>query len=85
MNLKNTILSEIAVKQWTWYGQIQRMEENRLPQILNWIPHGRRNMGRPKTRWKEGIQRAMAEGGLEEGQWIDHQIWRLGIQRWSNS
>jgi hypothetical protein len=29
------------------------MDEERLPQIiLNWIPAGRRKIGRPKTRWK---------------------------------
>jgi hypothetical protein len=41
------------------------MDEERLPQnILNWIPSGRRKRGRPKTRWKEVILRALEESGL---------------------
>ena len=33
---------------------IQRMDDNRLPKtILNYKPEGRRNIGRPLTRWRE--------------------------------
>jgi hypothetical protein len=39
-------------------------EEKLSQQILNWIPTGRRKTGRPKTRWKEGVLRAMEECGL---------------------
>jgi hypothetical protein len=47
---KNTILDGIWAKQSVWYGYVQRMDEERLPQkILNWIPIGRRKRGRPKT------------------------------------
>jgi hypothetical protein len=36
------------------------MDEEILPQqILSRIPTGRRKKGRMKTRWKEGILRAM--------------------------
>jgi hypothetical protein len=39
-----------------WYGHIQRMDEERVPQkTLNWIPTGRGKHGRSKTRWKEGV------------------------------
>ena len=35
-----------------WRELIQRMDDNRLPkEILNYKPEGRRNMGRPQTRW----------------------------------
>jgi hypothetical protein len=51
-----------------WYGHLQRMDEERLPQtILNWIPIGRRKRGKPKTRRKESILRAMEECGLRDG------------------
>jgi hypothetical protein len=39
-----------------WYGHVQRMDEERVPQkMLNWIPTGRGKHGRSKTRWKEGV------------------------------
>jgi hypothetical protein len=44
------------------------MNEERLPhEILNWIPIGRRKRGIPKTRWKEGVLRAMEECNLRDG------------------
>jgi hypothetical protein len=44
------------------------MSEERLPQkILNWTPTGRRKRGRPETRWKKGVLRAMKEFGLRNG------------------
>jgi hypothetical protein len=42
------------------------MHEERLPQkILNLMPTGRRKRGRPRTRWKGGVLRAMEEYGLQ--------------------
>jgi hypothetical protein len=32
MDIRNTILDEIRVKQLVWYGHVQRMAEERLPQ-----------------------------------------------------
>jgi hypothetical protein len=58
------------------------MDEERLPRkILNWIRIGRRERGRPRTRWKEGVLRAMKECGLQDGQWEDRLRWRLGVER----
>jgi hypothetical protein len=43
------------------------MNEKRLRQkILNWTLIGRRKTGRPETRWKEGVLRAMEKCGLRE-------------------
>jgi hypothetical protein len=34
------------------------MEEGRLPkEVMKWCPPGRRNRGRPKLTWAEGIRR----------------------------
>jgi hypothetical protein len=58
------------------------MDDERLPQkILIWIRTGRRKKGRPKTRWKEGVLRAMKECGLRDGDWEDRLRWRLGVER----
>ena len=35
-----------------WREHIQRMDDNRLPKkTLSYKPEGRRNIGRPQTRW----------------------------------
>jgi hypothetical protein len=69
MDIKIQILMTWA-KQLVWYGHLQRMDEERLPQKnLNWMRTGRRKRGRPKTRWKEGVLRGVEECGLRDGVW----------------
>ena len=40
-----------------WREHIQRMDDNSLPEtILNYKPEGRRNIGRPQTRWEDDFR-----------------------------
>jgi len=40
-----------------WLGHVMRMEGKRVPErVLEWKPTGRRNRGRPRKRWIEGIE-----------------------------
>ena len=41
-----------------WREHIQRMDDNRLPKKKKLIfkPEGRRNMGRPQTRWGDDFR-----------------------------
>jgi len=56
------------------------MEEGRLPkEVMNWSPPGRRNRGRPKLNWEEGIRELMGETGLMEEGWNDRGNWRKKI------
>lgn len=44
-------------QKWTWAGHLQRRDDNRwAKKIENWIPSGRRGLGRPKVRWKDDIE-----------------------------
>jgi hypothetical protein len=36
-----------------WREHIHRMDDNRLPKNVNYKPEGRRNIGRPRTRWED--------------------------------
>ena len=36
-----------------WREHIQRVDDNRLTKKLNYKPEGRRNIGRPQTRWED--------------------------------
>ena len=48
------IVKEIKQCQEKWLQHIQRMDTNRIPkQGLQYKPKGRRNIGRPRKRWRE--------------------------------
>ena len=48
--VKNKTLTE------KWLKHVQRMDTNRIPkQALRYRPKGRRNIGRPKKRWRDQL------------------------------
>jgi len=48
------IVKEIKQYQEKWLQHIQRMDTNRIPkQALQYKPKGRRNIGRPRKRWRD--------------------------------
>ena len=50
------IVKEIKQYQEKWLQHVQRMDTNRLPkQALQYKPKGRRNIGRPRKRWREQL------------------------------
>ena len=80
IGLEETIIKGIEQNQLTWYGHVQRMEEERLTKIaLKWMPKQKRARGRPKKNWMEGIKKAMNERNLSEGQWEDRKQWSLSV------
>jgi len=51
-----TIVEEIKQYQKKWLQHVQRRDTNGIPkQALRYIPKGRRNIGRPKKRWRDKI------------------------------
>ena len=47
------IVKEIKQYQKKWLQHVQRRDTNRLPkQALQYKPKGRRNVGRPRKRWR---------------------------------
>jgi len=50
------IVKEIKQYQKKWLQDVQRMGTNRLPkQTLKYKPKGRRNIGRPRKRWRDQL------------------------------
>ena len=50
------IVKEIKQHQKKWLQHEQRMDTDRLPkQALQYKPKGRRNIGRPRKRWRDQI------------------------------
>ncbi|XP_030757399.1 uncharacterized protein LOC115883217 [Sitophilus oryzae] len=80
IGIEGSLATDIERQQLMWYGDVQRMDDTRLPkQIMQWIPQHRRKRGRSKKTWKEGVTRAMSARNLSEGQWNDRKTWKLGI------
>jgi hypothetical protein len=50
------IVKEIKQCQKKWLQHVQRMDRNRIPkQALQYRPTGRRNIGRPRKRWRDQL------------------------------
>ena len=50
------IVKEIKQYQEKWLQHVQRMDTNRIPkQALQYQTKGRRNIGRPRKRWRDQI------------------------------
>ena len=50
------IVKEIKQCQETWLQHVQRMDTKRLPkQAVQYQPRGRRNIGRPRKRWRDQL------------------------------
>jgi len=50
------VVKEIKQYQEKWLQHVQRMDTNRLPkQALQYKPKGRRNIGRPRKRWRDQL------------------------------
>jgi len=53
---EHNIVEEIKQYQKKWLQHVQMMDTNRIPkQALRYRPKGRRNIGRPKKRWRDQL------------------------------
>ena len=58
------------------------MPEERIPKLfMEWEPLERRERGRPRKTWMEGVQAAMTTRNLETFQWRNREEWRLVPER----
>ena len=68
MSKGENIVKWIKGQRISWLGQLERMEEDRMPKkIFTQKLEGTRRRGRPRKRWKEEVER-------------DLQV--LGVRRW---
>jgi hypothetical protein len=76
VNVTRSFLDDIKTKLLQWYGNVQRMEEGRLPkEVMKWRSPGRRKRGGSKLTWAEWITGLMGEKGLMEEDWNDRSNW----------
>jgi len=80
---KSDTIDIIEQKRLQWYGHVKRISEERIPKlIMDWLPWERRERGRPRKTWIEGVQAAMTTRNLEPDQWRNREEWRLVSGRW---
>jgi hypothetical protein len=85
METQDMILNDITLKQLIWYGHVERMDPTRLPNIMiHWKPEGRKQRGRPRRTWKEGIYTAMNGRDLRMGEWNNRRQWNMKFGRRSS-
>jgi hypothetical protein len=69
MKAQYMILFDINQLQHFWYGHVERMDPTRLPRIMiHWKSEGRKQQGRPRRSWKDGIYSAMNERDSSMGE-----------------
>jgi hypothetical protein len=55
LGVQNIVL-EIKQYQREWLQYVERMDTDRIPkQALKYRPKGKRNIGRPRKRWKDQL------------------------------
>ena len=57
LGLTKDIIARIQQRQLQYFGHVIRMDQGRYPKLaLEGYVHGKRNRGRPKRRWLDGIK-----------------------------
>ena len=71
-------------KKLRWYGHVKRMSEEKRPkQFLEWFPHGKRPLGRPRMRRIQGINKALEKRGTSIREVEDSKIYERRVE-WRN-
>jgi len=69
---KLTITETIRLNRLRWFGHVQRMEENRIPQnVLYMNLETMRLRGRPRNRWQDEVRE---DGRLVGGTWWKERV-----------
>jgi hypothetical protein len=74
MDVQDMILDDIII----WYDHVEIMDPTRIPKIMiHWKPEGRKQRGRPRRTWKDGIYTAMNGRDLRMGEWNNRRQWNM--------
>ena len=87
MSKRKNIVKWIKGQRMRWLGHLERMEEDRMPKkIFTRELEGTRTRGRPRKRWKEGVERDLQVLGVRRWRELvaDRKKWK-GIVRQANA
>jgi len=79
MNKGENIVQWIKGQRISWLGHLERMEEDRMPKkIFTRELKGTRRRGRPRKRWKEGVERDLQVLGVRRRRELvaDRKKWK---------
>jgi len=79
MNQGENIVQWIKGQRISWLGHLERMEEDRMPKkIFTRELKGTRRRGRPRKRWKEGVERDLQVLGVRRRRELvaDRKKWK---------
>jgi len=66
---KPTIIETIRLNRLSWFGYVQRMEENRIPKRVLYMNMGTTRLrGRPRNRWQDEVR--------EDGRIVGGEGWQ---------
>ena len=55
---------EVKSRRWRFLGHVLRMpREHHCATVLTWTPMGKRKVGRPKTTWRQTVEKERAMAG----------------------
>ena len=81
------LLEDIERGKLRWYGHVRKMEEERKQKkYLMWQAPRKRQVGKPRRRWIEGIDRALERRGTSReeveryNRYYERQKWRRFLQ-----
>ena len=75
------VREKIVEKRLTWYGHVERRDDDHyLKRVANMEILGRRRRGRPKTRWKDSVERDMKEIGVTSEEAQERNSWRKTVK-----
>ena len=70
---KPTIIETIRLNRLRCFGDVQRMEENRIPKRVLYMNLGKTSLrGRPRNRWQDEVR--------EDGRIVDGEGWQEKVQ-----
>jgi hypothetical protein len=78
------IIRQIKSRRMRWAGHVARVgEERNVYRVLVGKPEGKRQLGRPRRRWEDGIRMDLREIGWGSVDWIqlaqDRDRWRAVV------
>lgn len=80
------IIKRMKKRRLTWAGHVARMSKGRIPHdVFLGAVAGRRGRGRPRSRWKDNIDRDTEDMGLGAGEWWheahNREQWRRSVEQ----
>jgi hypothetical protein len=72
LNIKATLIDNITERRLRWFGHVERMSSERLPnRALHSRMEEKRSRGRPRTRWIDNVKDDISTMGLSMRQALD--------------